>query len=177
MNFENYSIRPLQEGDDAAFFNLIDRNRPRLESFFSGTVARTRNFEEATAYLKEIITKAENKLYLPFAIIDNATGSMAGFVDIKNIDWNIPKAELGFFIDSGYEGQHISTKAFALFTDHCFAELGFRKLFLRTHESNVAAKRLAENCGFQVEGILRSDYKTTAGELVNLIYYGRLADR
>jgi len=37
------------------------------------------------------------------------------------------------------------------------------------------AKKLAESCGFQVEGIIRRDYKTTTGELVDLLYYGKLS--
>ena len=100
INFEHYSIKILGAGDVEIFFGLIDRNRARLEAFFAGTVARTRTTEDTKAYLAEILVKIENKTYLPFIIQDNATGSYVGFVDIKNIDWNIPKGELGFFIDS-----------------------------------------------------------------------------
>jgi RimJ/RimL family protein N-acetyltransferase len=68
----------------------------------------------------------------------------------------------------------VATKAFQHFCEYCFRTFGFRKLYLRTHESNNAARRMAESSGFQQEGILRWDYKTTSGELVDLIYYGRL---
>ena len=175
VNFEHYSIRILGAGDVEIFFGLIDRNRARLEAFFSGTVARTRTTADTEVYLAEILVKIENRTYLPFMIQDNATGSYVGFVDIKNIDWNIPKGELGFFIDSKYEGKNLSTRAFTIFTFYCFSHLGFNKLFLRTHESNLSARRLAEKCGFEVEGIIRKDYKTTEGELVDLIYFGRIS--
>ena len=176
MNFEHYSIRLLCADDLKAFFDLIDRNRARLEAFFSGTVAKTRTFEDTEAYLAEIIIKAENKTYYPFVITDKSSGSLVGFLDIKNIDWNIPKGELGCFIDTKYEGKKLSTKALTVFTNYCFTELGFKKLFLRTHKSNASACRLAERCGFEKEGILRRDYKTTEGELVDLIYYGKLSE-
>lgn len=175
MTFDNFSIRLLTLQDEEAFFKLIDRNRSRLEAFFSGTVSKTRTGEETSLYIKEIVAKAEQKTYLPFLIIDNNNGSVAGFIDIKNIDWNIPKGELGCFIDAAYENQGIPTKAMRLFTDHCFANYGFKKLFLRTHQSNVAARKVAESSGFEVEGTIRRDYKTTSGELVDLIYYGRLS--
>ena len=177
VNFEHYSIKILRVGDLEIFFGLIDRNRARLEAFFSGTVARTRTIEDTKAYLAEILIKIENKTYLPFMIQDNDTGSFVGFVDIKNIDWNIPKGELGFFIDSKHEGKNLSTRAFTIFTSYCFSQLGFNKLFLRTHESNISARRLAEKCGFEVEGIIRKDYKTTEGNFKDLIYYGRLSER
>ena len=77
-------------------------------------------------------------------------------------------------MDEAYAGKGIAKKAFGLFCDYCFKEFGFHKLFLRTHESNVAARRAAESCGFQQEGIIRQDYNTTSGEVVDLIYYGKL---
>ena len=93
-------------------------------------------------------------------------------MDIKNIDWNIPKAEVGYFIDAGYKRKGISGKALNLLIDFAAKELGMRKLLIRTHTANVAAKALAEKCGFTEEGIIRSDYKTSKGELVDLVYYG-----
>ena len=126
--------------------------------------------------MTEIVDKAKEKTYLPFIILDNTTGSVAGFMDLKNIDWNIPKAEVGYFIDRKYEGKGLSRKAFAVFINQCFIGLGFNKLFLRTHSSNVAAQRLAETCGFIIEGNLRRDYKTSAGELVDLLYYGKISE-
>ena len=101
---------------------------------------------------------------------------MVGFIDIKNIDWNIPKAELGCYIDKDYAGKGITTKAFSLVVDHCFDHFGFIKFFLRTHESNLFAQKLADRSGFQVEGKIRKDYKTTKGEVVDLIYYGRIKE-
>jgi ribosomal-protein-serine acetyltransferase len=176
MEFEHYTIRLLGKSDLKNFFNLIDENRSRLEAFFSGTVARTRTFEDTRTYLEEIMSKAELKTYLPYVIVENGHSTFAGFIDIKNIDWNIPKGELGCFVDKRYEGKGISRKALMHFTDHCFKQLGFQKLFLRTHASNQPARRLAESCGFEIEGTLRRDYKTTAGELVDLLYYGKLAE-
>jgi RimJ/RimL family protein N-acetyltransferase len=48
-------------------------------------------------------------------------------------------------------------------------------VFLRTHESNVGSRKVAERNGFKVEGIIRKDYKTTKGEIVDLLYYGKIA--
>lgn len=175
MNFDNFSIRLLTGEDTQEFFVLIDQNRPALEAFFAGTVARTRTPEDTKAYVTEIVKKAEQKIYLPFLIINAHNNSLIGFIDVKNIDWNIPKGELGCFIDKEYEGKGITTKALKIFTDFCFTNYGFKKLFLRTHQSNYSARKVAESCGFEIEGTIRRDYKTTEGELVDLIYYGKLS--
>lgn len=166
------SYRLLNTGDELEFFNLIEKNRKRLENFFAGTVAKNKSFEETISYVNEVVEKAEKKIYLPYVIIDKSTTNMIGFIDLKNIDWKIPKAEVGYFIDEGYEGKGLITKALSIIIEHCFSDMKFNKLFLRTHNGNVSSKAVAEKNGFIIEGIIRNDYRTTDGELVDLLYYG-----
>lgn len=174
MQFDQYSIRLLTTDDLEPYFEMVEKNRPRLESFFTGTVSKTKTFEDTRNFLTEITQKAKDRTYFPFVLIDDSTNKIIGFFDLKNIDWNIPKSETGCYIDEEYAGKGITAKAFEVFCEHCFKEYNFKKLFLRTHETNIAAQRIAEKCGFEIEGKIRRDYKTTSGELVDLIYYGRL---
>lgn len=174
MHFDHYSIRPLTENDLHPYFNLVEKNRQRLEDFFRGTVEKTRTLEDTEKFLKEIAEKAKDRSYLPYIIVDDRNDKIVGFLDLKNIDWTVPKTEMGCWMDEEHAGLGISTKAVALFCEFCFREFKFEKLFLRTHESNTAARKLAEKCGFEMEGKIRKDYKTSSGELVDLIYYGRI---
>lgn len=172
MHFDHYELRLVQPADADAFFELIDHNRPRLEDFFAGTVARTRSLQDTRDYFKEIADRIEARTYFPHILIDLNTGQFIGFIDIKSIDWNIPKAEVGFFIDEHYEGLGILSQALPELIDFATSELQIRKLLIRTHPENYAARALAEKNGFQQEGIIRHDYKTSKGELVDLVYYG-----
>lgn len=174
MTFDDYTIRLLTIQDLDAYFQLVERNRQRLEDFFAGTVSKTKTFEDTRISITEIVQRSNNKTYFPYIIIDNSNGKIAGFLDLKNIDWNIPKSELGFYIDKDYANKGIVTTAIRLLCDFCFSEYKFQKLFLRTHDSNTSARRVAEKCGFEIEGTIRRDYKTTSGEIVDLIYYGRI---
>lgn len=174
IHFRNYTVRLIEISDLGKYFSLIENNRKRLEDFFTGTVSRTKTVEDTEIFLREIIQKRYAKLYYAFIIENNENKEFVGFVDIKNIDWNIPKAELGCYTDQNYAGKGITSTAFSLFVDYCFDYFGFTKLFLRTHESNIAAQKLAVNAGFQIEGKIRKDYKTTKGEVVDLIYYGKI---
>ena len=175
MNFDHFLIRPLTTDDLHPYFALVGRNRKRLEDFFTGTVSRTKSLEDTQAFLADITARAEAETYMPFVILDTDSGSLIGFLDLKNIDWSIPKSKMGAWMDKDWAGKGVAAKAFHVFCDYCFQTFGFRKLFLRTHESNRAAQRLAEGAGFEREGVLRRDYKTTSGELVDLIYYGWLS--
>ena len=60
---------------------------------------------------------------------------------------------MGCYIDEDHEGKGITAMAFEVFCGHCFKEYNFAKLFLRTHETNIAAQRVAEKCGFEKEGL------------------------
>ena len=174
LTFENYSIRIINMDDLQSYFDLVQKNKARLERFFAGTVSRTATIDETRIFLKDMELGIENRIYFAYLIIDKSSGSLMGFIDLKNIDWKVPKSELGFFIDADYAGKGITSKSLKLFCTYCFDHFGFRKLFLRTHESNLQARKVAENCGFEIEGTLRSDYKTSSGELVDVLYYGKL---
>jgi RimJ/RimL family protein N-acetyltransferase len=172
INFDNYTIRPLEIDDLVKYFDLVERNRRRLEDFFTGTVSRTKDINETKTFLSELIDKRNLKQYYPFILIDNSTRNFIAFFDLKNVDWSIPKTEIGCFTDEKYAGKGLTTKAIKHFIEFCFEHFKFKKIFLRTHHSNKVAQSLALSCGFELEGTIRMDYKTTSGEIVDLMYYG-----
>lgn len=176
MNFDNYNIQLLQSNQGEAFFNLIERNRVRLEDFFAGTVARTMTLESTLNYCKLIQERIRSKDYLPYMITDINTNEFVGLVDVKNIEMNVPKAELGSFIDRAYKGKGIVSRATHLVVDHIVKEYKFIKLLCRAHPRNKGSIAVILKNGFELEGTIRRDYKTIKGEIVDLNYYGRLFD-
>lgn len=176
MNFNQYNINLLQADESEAFFNLIDHNRPRLEDFFAGTVSKTLTLEATKNYCLEIQKRIANMSYLPYMITDSNTNTFVGLVDVKNIDMNVPKAELGSFIDTNYEGKGIVTEATRLVMEHIVERYKFVKLLCRAGSRNKGSIAVILKNGFELEGTIRRDYKTTKGEVVDLNYYGRIFD-
>lgn len=174
MTFNHYKISLLDANASEAFYNLIDNNRSRLEDFFAGTVSKTKTLEEALEYCKHIEHRIAEQSYFPFMIIDENTNEFAGLIDVKNIDWAIPKAELGAFIDSDYEGKGIVTEATKLVVEHIVETYKFKKLLCRAASVNKGSISVILKNGFELEGTIRRDYKTTKGEVVDLNYYGRI---
>ena len=174
IKFENYTIRPLEVADLHQYFDLVERNRKRLEDFFTGTVSNTQDLKSTEEFLIKIDNKRRNKEYYPYLVVDNLTNDFIAFIDLKNLDWSIPKTEIGCYADEKVAGKGVTTKAMKLFMDYCFENFNFKKIYLRTHQSNRAARIVAEKCGFELEGTIRMDYITTAGEIVDLMYYGKL---
>lgn len=174
MTFNQYKIDLLQANQSEAFFNLMDSNRPRLEDFFAGTVSKTLTLNATEEYCVEIQHRIKDLSYLPYMITDLNTNSFVGLVDVKNIDMNVPKAELGSFIDGNYEGKGIVTEATKLVVDHIVNHYKFIKLLCRASSRNKGSIAVILKNGFELEGIIRKDYRTTKGEIVDLNYYGRV---
>ena len=174
--FDNYKISLLNTNDSVVFFELIESNRPRLENFFAGTVSKTRTIKDTIAYCTEIQKRIQSKTYFPYMITDMDSDKFIGLVDVKNIDWNVPKAELGSFIDHQYEGRGIVSKATNLVVNYSVEKHKFIKLLCRANSINKGSIAVILKNGFELEGTIRKDYRTTKGEVVDLNYYGRVFD-
>jgi len=174
MQFENYKISLLEVGQSKLFFDLIDANRERLEDFFAGTVSKTKTLEATLDYCVEIAQKIENKNYFPYMIIDVSCNKIIGLIDVKNIDWNVPKAEIGAFVDVEYENKGLITRASALVVDYLVETHQLKKILCRANSRNQGSISVILKNGFEFEGTIRNDYRTTKGEIVDLNYYGRV---
>lgn len=174
FDFDTYQFTRLEEGDSTSLFHLIQSNKQRLQDFFAGTVSKTATLEATQAYCKEVMTRIEDRSYFPYIIKEKASQQLIGFIDIKNIDWDVPKAELGAFIDKNFEGKGIITHHLTMLIDRIVKEHGFKKLLCRIAKENERSIQVALACGFEYEGTVRCDYRTTNGRLVDLNYYGKL---
>lgn len=174
ITFKSYRITDFDTSKPNAFFNLIDANRERLEDFFAGTVSKTKTLEDTINYCENIKQRIADKSYFPFIIETIKNGDFIGLIDVKNMDWAIPKAEIGYLIDVNYEGQGVISQSLKLVIDYLIETYGFKKLLCRANSKNKGSIQVALKNGFELEGTIRRDYKTTRGEVVDLNYYGRI---
>lgn len=176
IDLGDYYISELDTAKPELFFALIEKNKPRLEDFFAGTVRKTKSLDETIIYCQAIEQLKKEKAYLPYTISKHGEANYIGLIDVKNIDLAIPKAELGYFIDSNYEGLGIISRALEPFIDQLVKTHNFKKLLLRIESENRGSIRVALKNGFELEGTIRRDYITTRNQVVDLNYYGRIFD-
>lgn len=174
VQLENYLARKIRSEDAPLFFQLIENNRPRLEDYFSGTVDKTQSLEATTAYCKTIEQLIADKSYFPYLLINTSKQEVIGLIDFKNIDWSIPKAEMGAFIDSNYEGLGIISQLGDALIKLVVKEFQLKKIYCRAAAENKRSIKTILRNGFELEGTIRRDYKTTDGRIVDLNYYGKL---
>jgi RimJ/RimL family protein N-acetyltransferase len=172
MTFDNYLLRLIEKKDRAAFFELISGNRSRINNYLPKTASANSDPESTAIYIDQKIMQAEAKENFCFVIEDKSTGKLSGAIFLKNFDWSVPKCELGYFIDREQEGKGVVSGSVKQIVNYCFNVLKLNKLFLRTATDNIGSRVVALKNGFVEEGILRKDFMTETGQLIDVIYYG-----
>jgi RimJ/RimL family protein N-acetyltransferase len=172
MTFDNYILRPLLMKDADQLLDLVTMNRTRISNYLPKTAKAIYDKRSAKVYIREKLRNAKELREFCFLIEDQAEKKLCGAVFLKNFEWSVPKCELGYFIDKNEEGKGITTGALKEIITYCFENLKLNKLFLRTAIDNIGSKKVAEKNGFIEEGILRKDFMTERGELIDVVYYG-----
>jgi RimJ/RimL family protein N-acetyltransferase len=107
-----------------------------------------------------------------FAIVDAEDGSFLGIAVAVRIDEEANEAELGYILAPEARGRGAATEALRQLTAWGFAR-GLQRLELRGDAENEASRRVAERCGYTLEGILRSVY-FKEGRRTDMFIYSRL---
>lgn len=177
QEFENCLIRPIEQEDSEKYFQFIEKNRERIAKYFPRTLALNQDLEASRIFVADRILSWEKREFISFVILDKGSLKIIGTVFLKDFDWNVGKVEIGFFIDKDFENKGIVSKSVSAIIQHAFNELKLNKIFMRVAEDNLSSRRVAEKNNFEVEGKLRKDFKTSDGELIDVIYYGVLLER
>ncbi len=161
---------PLDVQHKDAYYLLIFENKEELKESFPITVLNTTTPAKTRIYLKNLQENWLQDKGGKLGIWLDTT--LIGMIMIKNIDWSIPKCELGYFVGAAFSRKGYATEALKAILNYCFNDLNFAKVFVRVIATNTASLALAEKCGFIREGYLKDEYRTGDQQLVDLVYFG-----
>ncbi|ANU12103.1 ribosomal protein N-acetyltransferase [Planococcus antarcticus DSM 14505] len=91
------------------------------------------------------------------------TGQFIGSTGLHRIDWEVRKFEIGYWIDSRFEGKGFATEAVERITRFAFEELGANRVEIRCDPDNVRSRAVANRLHFELEGTLRNDAVSRVG--------------
>lgn len=166
-------LKSYNESDAARLHQLIIRNIKRLSLSFPNLTTLCSTPESTKAFI--FLQRKEWMENARFSFGIYYQNSLVGHIFLKSIDWHVLKTEVGYFIDTDFEGQGIITEALMAVIDFAFNKMDLQKVFLRVIPGNEASARVALKCGFRKEGLLRKEFKTIGGVLLDVEYYGRLS--
>lgn len=107
-----------------------------------------------------------------FLIFHRGTDDFIGTVSLQGIDWNIPKCEIGYWINTKFGGNGYMTEAVNVVTDFGLNQLEFKRIEIRCESTNLKSRAIPEKLGYELEGILRNeDLSADGSKLTDTCYY------
>ena len=150
--YEIFSDRQVMKYYDLLLFESLERAKEQIEFF-------TRGFEQRTM--------------IRWGIELKQSGKLIGTCGLFAFNEDALKAELGYELNSSYQGNGFMTEALKAVLDYTFRECGINRVEAFVEPLNTASQGLLEKLGFTKEGTLR-EYERCRGELIDTIIYGLL---
>jgi RimJ/RimL family protein N-acetyltransferase len=101
-------------------------------------------------------------------------GHHAGNVGAFRFDWNVPSCEIGYWLRTDLVGQGLMSEAVNALVAMLVRDLKMVRLEIRCDDRNVRSARVAERCGFQLEGVTRCVERLKDGTLRDRRTYARI---
>ncbi|WP_176040437.1 GNAT family N-acetyltransferase [Burkholderia stabilis] len=108
------------------------------------------------------------------AIVDTASGVLAGTIGLHTVSTVNRSAEIAYDLAPSHWGRGIASALCASVTAWAFAEGGFMRLQGVVLTSNAGSARVLQKCGYRHEGLLRA-YRMVRGTPGDFAMYARLA--
>ena len=107
------------------------------------------------------------------AVIDDASGALAGTIGLHTVSTVNRSAEIAYDLAPSHWGRGIASALCTSVTEWAFAA-GFMRMQAVVLTSNAGSARVLQKCGYRYEGLLRA-YKMVRGTPGDFAMYARLA--
>lgn len=136
---------------------------------------RPKTVDDARAWIDAALRTAEAGDAVPFAIVDRASGAVAGstrYFDVRRAHRGL---EIGWtWIGTPWQRTAINTEAKLLLLEHAFEALGAMRVQLKTDARNERSQRAIERIGGVREGVLRAHMLCWDGSVRDSVMYSIL---
>ncbi|AMU08468.1 GNAT family N-acetyltransferase [Burkholderia cenocepacia] len=108
------------------------------------------------------------------AIVDTASGALAGTVGLHTVSTVNRSAEIAYDLAPSHWGRGIASAVCEAVTAWALTHGGFMRMQAVVLTSNAGSARVLQKCGYRYEGLLRA-YKMVRGTPGDFAMYARLA--
>jgi RimJ/RimL family protein N-acetyltransferase len=170
---ERLVIRVARPGDGAMFNQAILESIDRLSPWlaWANPPPPVEVSEETCRRAHERFLRNED--LMAFFLLKDG-GSLVGGSGLHDADWDLRSFEIGYWGRSAFAGRGLITEGVRALAGHALGPLAANRVLVVTDDLNVASWKLAERCGFELEGILRNERRNLAGRLRDTRIYSRI---
>jgi RimJ/RimL family protein N-acetyltransferase len=169
-------LRPVRVSDAQQLHEALKESVTELREhlWFLPWVAEEQSLQSAEVRCRKAEANFIIRADLPYLAFVKQTSRLVASVGLHRTDWSLPKTEVGYWVRSSEAGKGYATEAVLALTNWALTGLGAKRVELVTDEINHGSRKVAERCGFSLEGILHSTMQSPDGKLRNACIYARL---
>ena len=172
---ERLELRMPQPGDGRAVNAAIKASLSELQPWL-GFARSNPSVEETETNTREAHAKFITRESLRYLIFLKDTDEFVGSTGFHNIDWSVPKFEIGYWIDTRMSGNGYMAEAVGKLTELALNELNGKRVEIRCESKNDKSRAVPERLGYELEGILRNEDLSVDGErLTDTCVYGKIS--
>ncbi len=156
LRSERLSLQMPKPGRGQVISEAISASLPKLRKYMS--FAQTPPTpEDCEIELRRDLAAFILRERLMFQIFTIEQHHFIGEIGFRRLNWNTPKFETSYWLDSRQTGKGYMTEALRTTTQFAFESLSARRVELHCDSRNIGSRRVAEKAGFELEGILKND--------------------
>jgi len=145
---EDLKLKVLMPYDDAALFNLIEKNREYLKEWLPWLDNNT-SVHDSRFFINSSFRKMSENEGFDVGIIYR--DQLIGIIGFHDYDNETKKASLGYWVEEKCSRKGIITKTCKFLINYAFDKLKLDTIEIRTSPTNIKSKGVAEKLGFSFE--------------------------
>lgn len=160
---ERLLLRAPKPGDGEQINRAVQSSMPELSSWLPFAYHNP-TVDETESNTREAAAKFLLRENLRYLIFSKENGELIGSTGFHNIDWEIPKLEIGYWIDTKHSGKGYMLEAVHELTHYALTELRMARVEIQCDRQNKKSRAIPEKIGFRLEGTLINDDRSVDGK-------------
>ena len=173
---ERLLARTYRPGDGAQYYLALCDNREHLYEFMPKHYLNLQSEAEAEIEMRKLVAQWQLRNLFLFGLWEKESSRYVGETYLANADWHVPCIEVGYFVLKDYTGKGYASEAARGAVSFAFEHLHVLRVELQCTADNIASQRVAEHCGFRLEGRFRQRQRKKSGALVDRLWFGLLKE-
>ncbi len=171
---ERLLLRAPRSGDGAMINAAILETWDELHRWMPWARERP-SVEQSEEFARHMAAEFLTRAALPLVILRKDTQAYLGGTGSQRMDWSVPRFEIGYWIRRSAVGQGYVSEAVAALTQFAFTTLSAQRTEIHCSHRNLRSQRVAERCGYTLEGRLRNHGREPDGQLRDMLVYAAIA--
>lgn len=171
---ERLTLRAPRIGDGSIVNKAIRESINELKLWlpFAQT---TPTMEETELNLREASARFFNRESMRYLIFRKECNEFIGVTSFEGVSWDIPKTQIGYWINTKYNGNGYMKEAVEALTNLGLNKIQFNRIEIRCESTNIKSRAIPEKLGFELEGILKNeDLSADGSKLTDTCIYAKV---